>query len=52
MGGSQVQALLVFGYATVNADGEEVGGGGEGLHLGVYLQGEFAGRGHDDCSRW
>ena len=52
MCGLQGQALRVFGYAAVDADGGEVGGGGKGLDLGVDLHGEFAGRGDDDRSCW
>ena len=48
--GLQSQALRVFWYATVDADGGEVGRGSEGLDLGVDLRGEFAGWGDDDCS--
>ena len=50
--GLQGQALRVFGYAAVDADGGKVGGRGEGLDLGVNLRGEFAGGGNDDRSCW
>ncbi len=41
--GFQGQALRVFEDVVINAHGEEIGGGGEGLHLSVDLHGEFAG---------
>ena len=50
--GFQGQALRVFGDTAVDADGGEVGGGGEVLDLVVDLRGEFAGRGDDDRSSW
>ena len=52
VGGFQGQALRVFGDAAVDADGGEVGGGGERLHLSVDLHSEFAGWGDDDCPSW
>lgn len=52
VGGFQGQALGIFGDAAVNANGGEMGGGGEGLHLRVDLHGEFAGRRDYDRSSW
>ncbi len=39
VGGLEGEALRVFGDAAVDADGREVGGGGEGFDLGVDLGG-------------
>ena len=48
MGFLEGEALWVFGDAAVDADGVDMGGGGDSGDLVVDLDGEFAGGGYDD----